>query len=220
VSSARTNVLLPAAERRLAEEEPSGLATVQTSAIAPGDPGNPTVLPTVLQRASAEILGVLGSLQQSRSTLEQATVEKLQHTPQQLREVISAAEVAATDILDALDRAEKMLNELDEETDGQSARSIAIRGTLREEIFGMMGALQFQDITTQQLRYASGVLVEMEQRLTEIARLFDAQAVPEPGAVAALFGTRDPAPSDLETTTSDGNRRQALADAIFVRIAR
>jgi hypothetical protein len=42
-----------------------------------------------------------------------ATVEKIQHTSDKLREVTSATEVAATDILDALDRTQAMVDALD-----------------------------------------------------------------------------------------------------------
>jgi hypothetical protein len=63
-------------------------------------------LPLILTRANEEIQAVLASLRDSRTALEAATVEKLQHTSAKLQEVTSATEVAATDILDGLDRAQ------------------------------------------------------------------------------------------------------------------
>lgn len=177
-------------------------------------------LPSVLERASQEITAVLTSLRASRNAMAQASVERLQHTHQKLREVSSATEVAATDILDALDRAGQIVDELDaEEADAATdapRRGPELRAKLREEIFGMMGALQFQDITTQQLAYASSVLVEMETRIAEVARLFapgSAIALAVPGAAAP----EAPAPStfDPNATTLDAETRQALADAIF-----
>jgi hypothetical protein len=176
-------------------------------------------LPSVLERASQEITAVLASLRESRNAMAQASVERLQHTHQKLREVSSATEVAATDILDSLDRAGQIVDDLDaEEADAASdapKRGPELRAKLREEIFGMMGALQFQDITTQQLAYAS-VLIEMETRIAEVARLFApgsaiALAVPAAAAPEALA----PSTFDPNATTLDAETRQALADAIF-----
>jgi hypothetical protein len=177
-------------------------------------------LPSVLERASQEITAVLASLRESRNAMAQASVERLQHTHQKLREVSSATEVAATDILDSLDRAGQIVDDLDaEEADAASdapKRGPELRAKLREEIFGMMGALQFQDITTQQLAYASSVLIEMETRIAEVARLFApgsaiALAVPAAAAPEALA----PSTFDPNATTLDAETRQALADAIF-----
>jgi hypothetical protein len=98
------------------------------------------------------------------------------------------------------------------EADDDRSRAGAVRDRLREEIFGMMGALQFQDITTQQLAYAASVLSETEARLLQIARLFD--------PAAAFAGLAAPAPDprtfDPRATTHEAETRQALADEIFV----
>ena len=177
-------------------------------------------LPYILERVHSEVYAVLANLRESRAAIESATVENLQHTSARLQEVTSATEVAATDILDSLDRAGQIVDDLDaEEADAASdapKRGPELRAKLREEIFGMMGALQFQDITTQQLAYASSVLIEMETRIAEVARLF------APGsaialAVPAAAAPEAPAPStfDPNATTLDAETRQALADAIF-----
>jgi chemotaxis regulatin CheY-phosphate phosphatase CheZ len=170
-------------------------------------------LPFILERANAEIQGVLANLRDSRTALETATVEKLQHTSDKLKEVTSATEVAATDILDALDRTQTMVDELDAaEEAGDRDPGRQVRDRMREEIFGMMGALQFQDITTQQLAYAAGVLSEMESRLLQIAKLFD----PAAAMVSALPSAPDPRTYDPRATTQRAGERQALADQIFV----
>jgi chemotaxis regulatin CheY-phosphate phosphatase CheZ len=177
-----------------------------------GQPVGLAALPFILERANHEIQGVLASLRDSRTALETATVEKLQHTSEKLREVTSATEVAATDILDALDRAQSMIDDLDSaDAAGDQAKGQHTRDLLREEIFGMMGCLQFQDITTQQLAYASSVLTDMEDRLLQIAKLFD------PAAVMVRAGLQAP---DLRTfdpnaTTRNADQRQAVADEIF-----
>jgi chemotaxis regulatin CheY-phosphate phosphatase CheZ len=177
-----------------------------------GQPVGLAALPFILERANQEIQGVLANLRDSRNALETATVEKLQHTSEKLREVTSATEVAATDILDALDRAQNMIDDLDSaEAAGDKEKGQHTRDLLREEIFGMMGCLQFQDITTQQLAYASSVLTDMEGRLLQIAKLFD------PATVMVRAGAQSP---DLRTfdpnaTTRNADQRQAVADEIF-----
>jgi hypothetical protein len=178
-----------------------------------GHPVGLASLPFILERANAEIQGVLANLRDSRTALETATVEKLQHTSDKLKEVTSATEVAATDILDALDRTQSMVDDLDaadEAGDRDAGRQV--RDRMREEIFGMMGALQFQDITTQQLAYAASVLSDMESRLLQIAKLFD----PAAAMIDATTGGPDPRTFDPRATTQRAGERQALADQIFV----
>jgi chemotaxis regulatin CheY-phosphate phosphatase CheZ len=174
-------------------------------------------LPQVLLRAYSEISGVLTTLRQSRDVLEQTTVEKLHQTNNKLREVTSATETAATDMLDGLDRSLALVDELDAEAAaGTSQRAPELHAELRNELFGLMNCLQFQDITTQQLNYASSVLIDMENRLTELVHLFDPQKLGidtsslqlRPQSLAAF----DPA-----ATTSDAEHRQALVDEIFAR---
>jgi hypothetical protein len=179
-------------------------------------------LPPLLLRAYQEINSVVCTLRRSRDLLEEATVNKLHQTGNKLREVSSATEVAATDMLDGLDRALAIVDELDAgPAAGESDRATTLRDDLRNELFGLMNCLQFQDITTQQLGYASSVLVEVEDRLSELARVFDphshgiegpAAAPPAPAAPAVPAVAFDPAAS-----TGDAEQRQALVDEIFAR---
>ena len=172
-------------------------------------------LPLILERANAEIQTVLGSLRDSRAaldTLQSATVERIQHTSEKLREVTSATEVATTDILDALDRAAGAVDALEAaDHAGDKARAQELREALRAEIFGMVGALQFQDITTQQLAYAGSVLTDMEGRLLTIARLFDP-------AATVVEAAPDVRAFDPGATTRDADGRQAVADAVFLGV--
>jgi hypothetical protein len=169
-------------------------------------------IPVMLERAAGEIRAVLAALRDGRTALEAATVEKLQRTGDKLREVTSATEVAATDILDALDRAQGALDDLDAADEaGDRARARRARARLREEVFGMVGALQFQDITTQQLAHAATVLAETEERLLAAARLFDPAA-----ALLRAAAAPDPRTFDPRATTRGADERQALADEIFL----
>ncbi|HUX34099.1 MAG TPA: hypothetical protein VMV51_09505 [Gemmatimonadaceae bacterium] len=162
----------------------------------------------ILARAYAEITSVLTNLRESRALLEDAAVERLQHTSDKLREVSNATEMAATDILNRLEVAVGLVDEIE---GVEESRRHEAATTLRDELFAMMGAMQFQDITAQQLSYASSVLVEMEERMTQLARIFD------PAAFGTVAGTPT-APSgafDPEASTENAEVRQAVADAIF-----
>lgn len=177
-----------------------------------GRPVGLAALPFILERATHEIQNVLANLRDSREALQTATVEKIQHTSEKLKEVTSATEVAATDILDALDRAQGLIDDLDAaDAAGDREKGGATREQLRMEIFGMMGCLQFQDITTQQLSYASSVLTDMENRLLSIAKLFD----PAAALVRAATDSPDPRTFDPNATVNGAEQRQALADEIF-----
>jgi hypothetical protein len=111
-----------------------------------GRPVGLAALPFILERANAEIQGVLANLRDSRTALETATVEKLQHTTDKLKEVTSATEVAATDILDALDRTQGMVDDLeaaDEAADRDRARAegMLVAPSLLEGIGPVLAAL-------------------------------------------------------------------------------
>lgn len=184
-----------------------------------------TDLPMILERANTQIMAVLVRLRESRAAIQSTAVEKLQVTHEKLREVTSATEDAATNIMDACDRANGLVDQLDD-IDGEAlpdrARAGHVRHALRDELFVMMGALQFQDITSQQLGHASAVLVDMETRLLDVAKLFDINATNE-GLLARFnaphnHATCEHATCDPDRTTRNSEQRQALADEIFTAI--
>lgn len=171
-------------------------------------------LSDLLARGYNEILGVLDSLRQGRHLLERAAVEKIQHTNDKLQEVSATTEVAATDILNGLDRATSMVDELDALAEGDGdEKSGIVRAALRDELFALMGHMQFQDITSQQLNYASSVLNEMEARLAQIAQVIDPAAY---GVKAADRPETESALLNYDPDASANNRaeRQAVANAI------
>lgn len=176
-------------------------------------------LPAILQRATTQILEVLSRLRDTRTALQSSTLQKFQVTQDKLREVTTATEDAATNILDACDRAAQIVDALDANdahVEPNRETASVLRGTLRDELFLMMSALQFQDITTQQLNHASAVLVDMENRLAEVARLFDTSFDEQ------YRGQRYEAPDamtyDPNASTKNIEGRQALADEIFTGI--
>lgn len=197
----------------------SASAMPEGAATSPEDDEAPTsslaMVPMILQRANAEIVNVLQSLRHCRSQLESATTDKLQLTHEKLREVTSATEVAATDILDGLDRAQVLVDDLDADAaeHGGTEKGADLRNRLRDEIFMITGCLQFQDITNQQISYASSVLNEMESRLGEIARMFDPRRYGAPELPPA------PAPEQCtfspDASLRNAEYRQHVADSIF-----
>lgn len=183
-------------------------------------------LPEVLLRAQAEIKVALESLRHSRGFLERTTLERVQRTQQHLQEVSSTTEQAATDMLDGLDRALFLIDRLDScadpaLADGSDAAAAevedaaAIRTELRDELFHLISNLQFQDITSQQLRYASGVLEEIETRLLEIAELFNVGLAELGTGAASAPTTAQTETYDPSATMLGAKERQAVADEIF-----
>jgi hypothetical protein len=200
---------------RLVDQEISGLHDVRDAAPVPAI--SLSELPDILEQANAQILNVLARLRESRAALQTTALERLQTTHEKIREVTSATEDAAINILDACDRATRMVDELDtiDQTDAPDRKkATGIRSNLRDELFLMMGALQFQDITSQQLAHASSVLVDMEQRLLDVARLFDHNV----DAVYALraHDAPDEQTYDPNATPCNPEGRQALADEIVL----
>lgn len=182
--------------------------------------GGLSELPAILERANAQILGVLARLRETRAAIESTTLERLATTHEKIKEVTSATEDAAINIMDACDRATQLVDDLDaidaEDTPDRT-RASEVRGSLRDELFLMMGALQFQDITSQQLAHASSVLVDMEHRMIEIARLFDTRFDID-GRAPHIAAAPDAKTYDPNATTRDSESRQALADEIFTAV--
>ncbi|MEO7996729.1 MAG: hypothetical protein ABI852_04745 [Gemmatimonadaceae bacterium] len=222
MSNNRTQEVLYESEAalRLVDNELSELHEVQDSSAAnPHSLNTQSDIALRLDRANSQIIAVLTRLREGRAAIENTAVGKLKVTQDKLREVTSATEDAATNIMDACDRANSLVDELDgidAEPAPDLAKSATIRGSLRDELFLMMGALQFQDITSQQLAHASAVLDEMEQRMIEIAKLFDPALTfeipkaPAPSNVALSY--------DANATTRDADSRQAVADEIFTAV--
>lgn len=182
--------------------------------------GGLSELPVILGRANAQILSVLSRLRETRAAIESTALGRLATTHERIREVTSATEVAAINIMDACDRAAQMVDDLDAIDAAPTPdreRATSVRAGLRDELFLMMGALQFQDITSQQLAHASAVLVEMETRLMDVARLFDAN-VDAPDPYHAAHSAPDANTYDPDATTRDPESRQALADEIFTAV--
>ena len=95
---------------------------------------------------------------------------------QKLTEVSSATEMATSELLDGLDRALLLADQLEVEP-LSSDDDADPRDDLREELHTLVTALQFQDTTKQQLGNASTVLEERMLRLAEVFDLSDGTLV-------------------------------------------
>jgi hypothetical protein len=179
----------------------------------------PAAMVRTLLGAYAEVLAVIDGLRRSRSSLNDATLQRLQVTNAKLDEVSFTTEVAASDMLDDLDQAVSLLDRLDEGS-ADEAEEAEIRSALREHLDHVVSLLQFQDITSQQLGYASGVLSDVERRLGAVASAL-AQAggvdgAPEEAAPPERPSEEPGHPTCDPNASTDGSEdRQALADEIF-----
>lgn len=198
---------------RLVDTTLHEMTGVSSEAVAPQPGGsalNIDMLAHRLEQGYAELVRTLGTLRRTRTELEQSAVAPIHVTHDKLKQVSAATEVAATDILNGIDRAVAMVDELDS-LDGQDPdqRSAEVRATLRDELFAVMGHMQFQDITSQQLAHASAVLSQMEVRLVSLCQLFDPANAPA-RATLEVTGAFDP-----QATTEGREQRQAVADAVL-----
>jgi chemotaxis regulatin CheY-phosphate phosphatase CheZ len=170
-------------------------------------------VPELLSRASLIINKMLESLRAGQQVLQRAAVEKLHHTNTKLHEISTTTESAATDIMDGLDRAFLLVDQLD--GDDVAPRGAEIGAQLRDELFAVMTHLQFQDITSQQLDHASSIIQDMEQYLDEFVVLFDLPTIGkvqghEPEGLRSEVRSFDPC-----ATTRDAETRQAMVDEIL-----
>ncbi|MDB4878230.1 MAG: hypothetical protein JWM41_4676 [Gemmatimonadetes bacterium] len=172
-------------------------------------PGGFAELSRTLLRAYTETAGIVIRIRESCGMADDAGVDKLQQMHGRLREVSSATELAATDILDGLSRTVQLVEQLDAPvalSDEDRHRMVA---SVRDELSGVMNHLQFQDITAQQLGHIASLLGDMHRRINQIVTVFE-----QPAALFArdesLAGSFDP-----NATTTPSADRQAVADEIF-----
>ena len=206
--------------------EPSAAAPASSTAAAAAAIGATDrvlpLLPALFVRAMGEVQSMLASIRTGREHIRVAATERLAHTNEKLDEVSSATGKAALDIMDALDRAIAKVDELEtEEVLADADKGTAIRGDLRDELFAVMGHMQFQDITSQQIMHVQSLLGDMETRLGEIANLFDHQSgdvqTDGPAPVVAARTHKDAHSFDPNASLAGAETRQALADSLVHR---
>lgn len=172
-------------------------------------PGGFAELSRTLLRAYAETVGIVIRMRESSGMLDGAGIEKLQQMHGRLEEVSEATETATTGILDGLARAIALVEKLDDVSSLSEVERKQMSGSLREELSGVVNHLQFQDITSQQLRHIANLLADMRQRISQVVAIF---------SPATSFQKSDasvPSPIDPAVTELIGGDLQAVADEIF-----
>jgi chemotaxis regulatin CheY-phosphate phosphatase CheZ len=207
---------------RRSNDAPQAAATAAAAAAIGATDRVLPLLPALFVRAMGEVHAMLASIRTGREHIRAAATERLAHTNEKLDEVSSATGKAALDIMDALDRAIAKVDELEaEDVVADADKGTAIRGELRDELFAVMGHMQFQDITSQQIMHVQSLLAEMEGRLTEIANLFDHQSgdtdVVHLAPALPQKTQKDAHSFDPNATLQDAETRQALADSLVER---
>lgn len=176
----------------------------------------------VLMRTYREIHGVLDGIRKGRGILQQAAMDRVKKTQAKIQEVTMTTEVAATDMLDGLDKSLSLVDQIldtDQDEPGSDEARAMAGDELREELHRLIILLQFQDITAQQLAHAAGVLAEVEERLEGLTRILDLHRLDPDDDFMGLGLVEKtesgPATFDPAASTSDAETRQALADEIF-----
>lgn len=176
-------------------------------------------LVAVLLKTYEEIQGILRGIKTGRGILQRAAMERVQKTHHKLEEVTMTTEMAATDMLDGLDKALGLVDAMEPSAEASDDEKKEAGDELREELNRLVILLQFQDITAQQLAHAAGVLTEVEQRLEGLSKLFDLHHLDSEEELLKLVDsaeTESVGTFDPSATTDGAESRQALADEVFV----
>lgn len=139
-----------------------------------------------------------------------AGIDKLQQMHGHLRDVTSATEMAATDILDGMARASTLVEQLDGEAPLSDEARHLMACSLRDELGNVVNRLQFQDITGQQLKHIGSLLADMNRRISQVVTIFSPPSVTFAPESAAAVGSRDTGYPDILDREC-----QAVADEIF-----
>ncbi len=177
------------------------------------------MLPGLLLRAMVEVHAMLHSVRAERDQIRAATSERLAHTSDNLNTVSSATACAALNIMNSIDCAIAKVDDLESPAvAADPEKGAVIRSELRDELFAVMGHMQFQDITSQQIMHVQSLLNEMEQRLTAIANLFDPQSgervTPSSIPTVPARVAPDAQSVDPNAALDHAATRPALADAL------
>lgn len=131
-------------------------------------------LPDLLLTAAGQARAVLDRLAQSRNVLERTSQGKLGGATDETGDAPSAF-----DIRGGLERALLLVDRLEDESNPEPVRDL-----LRDEILEMLHGVRSQEITEQQLTYASSVLRDTEARLAALLQCLCPRqpVIPFPGA--------------------------------------
>lgn len=167
-------------------------------------PGGFAELSRTLLRAYAESVAIVQRIRASCGMVDADGLDQLQQMYGRLRDVASVTETATSDILSGVNHSLAMVERIASAAESDRPQLLA---TLKEELNGMANRLQFQDITSQQLRHVATQIADMRHRITQIVTMMSTSTVP--------FTTDESAVFDPHASTTGSHERQAVADEIF-----
>jgi len=140
-------------------------------------------VPITLDHSYDIIKDIIAHVHQSRSQLKGAVDGLIKQTGEQISKVSDATEIAASKILDVsealTDKQNNLISRLDELAQNNESFAEFV-DELKDDIYSqqddtfmILDYLQFQDITSQQLEGAFGMLHQIEDRLLAVARLLE-----------------------------------------------
>ncbi|MCX5768557.1 MAG: hypothetical protein NTZ43_15160 [Gemmatimonadetes bacterium] len=168
-------------------------------------------LPAILSLMQAQVSSVIAQLRDTSGELEAESVSTLRMTMQQLKKVSHATEQAAHGILDGIDRSLGMVDELEKMDGGANPAEAEKRERIKDELMSAINQVQFQDITSQQIKHAASLLTDMEDRFNSLVRALDPETINQ---LTAKLATNEQH-FDPEATYGDRERRQGQADSVF-----
>ncbi|MBU6366473.1 MAG: hypothetical protein KJT01_09720 [Gemmatimonadetes bacterium] len=155
-------------------------------------------LSLAVEEAGAQVARCLARLRAAQVTLGRGGAGREPSAREPGARSLSA--LAGTDptsaLLNACERAVGLLDRLEAHaataaaappTPDEAAEGTALRAALRDELFGMIGTLQFQELASSQLAQCAGLLREVEGRLVEVEAVFGGSA-PQPADPDSPFG--------------------------------
>ncbi len=186
------------------------------------------VIKNKIESEITDLTGALGKVIATFRSMKTPLIESHGKVPQattQLDKVVDQTEAATTgmlDILEAISQREEQvvtdLKALKTEATNWSDEQIAAAITSVEEkaeanlndVYQVMDALQFQDITSQQIQHAASVLEELELRLQSIINVVGGEEEQASGAEFEKKRVFDPNADLYEKKTE-----QADVDSLF-----
>jgi chemotaxis regulatin CheY-phosphate phosphatase CheZ len=140
---------------------------------------------TEIVELTRSINEIIGNFKKLKNPIRESQV-KVPMATNQLDKISEQTEAATNHMLDLIEnisvREEEVINGLNEIKEQMPDGNEKISGMLDNVIekanvnvndaFTIMNALQFQDITSQQMNHAASLLEEIETKLTQICRVF------------------------------------------------
>ena len=167
------------------------------------------VLPGLVVKAYSEVTDALGGIQRSREAIQHYSFERLQRSHAKLSEVTTVTESATIELMNGLDRALALVDQVGGMIPEKPEATAAI-DALRNEVNELFGHLQFQDITAQQLAGVGSLLEDIEARVQAVLTLFDRNGVGASAGDSSAHLAYNP-----DASFEGVEARQAAIDAAF-----